>query len=80
MMEVKLNYEAVEEIFKSTLVEDYESLKKDIKTLKRKETLLPHQEIDLKSYKKTKKAYARVISYVFTHEEARAVLGKDFGK
>lgn len=79
-MQVQLNYEAIEEIFKSVLVEDYKRLKKDIKELKRCHKGEYNQVEDLKDMKRVKKAYVEVIRYAFHEVEAMSILGKDYEK
>jgi hypothetical protein len=71
---VKLGYQQRENIFKKMLLEDWDILSKDIRNYKRNELLPPHQKEDLKSWKKYRKGFKKVIKYYFPHDEATKII------
>ena len=76
-MKVNLNYEAVDGIFKSVLVDDWKSIKAELiemKALKKQVQLPPHRLEDYKHQKKLKKAYEALIRYYFWSGEAESII------
>ena len=64
MMKVELSNDAVDQIFRSVLVQDYKMLKEDIKRLKeKKDNLANYQKEDLKANKRYKKAMEIMLEY-----------------
>lgn len=64
MMKVELSSDAVDNIFRSILIQDYKSLKEDIKRLKdKKPDLQAYQKEDLKANKRYKKAMEVLLEY-----------------
>jgi predicted nucleotidyltransferase len=63
-MKVELSNDAVDQIFRSVLVQDYKMLKEDIKRLKeKKDNLANYQKEDLKANKRYKKAMEIMLEY-----------------
>lgn len=62
-MKVELGTEAVDEIFRSILVQDYLMLKSDIRNLKDSKDLPPYKKQDLKDNKKYLKAMKVLMQY-----------------
>ena len=64
MMKVELSSDAVDSIFRSVMIQDYKSLKDDIKRLKdKKPNLQEYQKEDLKANKRYKKAMEVLLEY-----------------
>lgn len=64
MMKVELSNDAVDNIFRSVMIQDYKSLKDDIKRLKdKKPNLQDYQKEDLKANKRYKKAMEVLLEY-----------------
>lgn len=62
-MKVELSNDAVDEIFRSILIQDYEALKSDIRRLESIDELAKYQKEDLKNNKKYVKAMKKLMSY-----------------
>lgn len=63
-MKVELSSDAVDSIFRDVLIQDYKSLKQDIKRLKdKKPNLQSYQKEDLKANKRYKKAMEILLEY-----------------
>ena len=63
-MKVELSSDAVDSIFRSVMIQDYKSLKDDIKRLKdKKPNLQEYQKEDLKANKRYKKAMEVLLEY-----------------
>lgn len=63
-MKVELSSDAVDSIFRDVLIQDYKSLKQDIKRLKdKKPNLQAYQKEDLKANKRYKKAMETMLEY-----------------
>jgi predicted nucleotidyltransferase len=63
-MKVELSSDAVDSIFRDVLIQDYKSLKEDIKRLKdKKPNLQAYQKEDLKANKRYKKAMEIMLEY-----------------
>lgn len=75
-MLINIKDETLDDMFRAVLVADWMRVKQEVKELKEKEHLLPHQQEDLAYSKKIKKAYERIIRYVYTHDEAEEIIGK----
>jgi hypothetical protein len=71
---VKLGYQQRENIFKKMLLEDWEFINKDIRSIKSSSCRTPAQEEDLKSWKSYKKAFKLLIKYYFPHDEATKII------
>ena len=76
LMLVEIDQQTLDDMFKKVLVEDWKSIKREIKDLKSREVLLDHHKEDLKYTKKNKKAYERLIRYTHTHDESEEILGR----
>lgn len=64
MMKVELSSDAVDSIFRDVLIQDYKSLRDDIRRLKdKKPNLQPYQKEDLKANKRYKKAMETMLEY-----------------
>ena len=63
MMKVELSNDAVDQIFRSVLIQDYKMLKEDIKRLKEVDELKPYQKDDLKANKRYKKSMEVLLEY-----------------
>jgi hypothetical protein len=75
-MLVELKQDALDDLYRKMIVEDWKLIKYEIKSLKGKENLPPHRQEDLDNIKKLKKAYERIIRYHYTREEALEIIGK----
>ena len=75
-MLIDIDPETLDDIVRKVLVEDWKRVRHEVRSLKNKETLLPHHEEDLKDMKKVKKAYETLIRYTHKHDEAFEILGK----
>ena len=76
---VELNDEAMDAIFRNILVEDYNSLCRDIKTLKKERKaigLKEYQVEDLSDNIRYRDAMKVLIGYYFAHNEAQEILKK----
>lgn len=73
-MKIDLNQEFCDQIFKQILVEDWETIKKEIKRLNKFENRINHLE-DIKYQKKIKKAYETIIRYTHSYDEANEIVG-----
>lgn len=63
-MKIELSSDAVDGIFRSGLIQDYKSLKEDIRRLKdKKPNLQAYQKEDLKANKRYKKAMEIMLEY-----------------
>jgi hypothetical protein len=63
-MKVELSNDAVDQIFRSVLVQDYKMLKEDIKRLKEnKDNLAPYQKEDLRANRRYKKSMEVLLEY-----------------
>lgn len=63
-MKVELSNDAVDNIFRSVMIQDYKMLKEDIKRLKdQKPNLKEYQKEDLKANKRYKKAMEVLLEY-----------------
>lgn len=63
MMKVELSSEAVDNIFRDVMIQDYKNLKSDIRNLKDSKDLKPYQKEDLKANKRYKKAMEIMLEY-----------------
>jgi stress response protein YsnF len=64
MMKIELSNDAVDNIFRSVMIQDYKMLKEDIKRLKdQKPNLKEYQKEDLKANKRYKKAMEVLLEY-----------------
>lgn len=64
MMKIELTSDAVDNIFRSVMIQDYKMLKKDIKRLKdQKPNLKEYQKEDLKANERYKKAMEILLEY-----------------
>ena len=76
---IELQADTLDAIFKQILVEDYRSLCRDIKVLKKE-----HKTVGLKTYQyedlidniRYRDAMKVAITYYFAHDEAREILSK----
>ena len=75
-MLVEIKEEALDDLYRKMIVEDWRLVKQEIKSLKKYENLPPHRQEDLKYSKKLKKAYERIIRYHYTRDEALEIIGK----
>ena len=78
---VELNDEAMDAIFRNILVEDYNSLCRDIKALKKERKtsgLKEYQIEDLADNIRYRDAMKVLIGYYFAHNEAQEILKKKF--
>ena len=76
---IELDTEAMDAIFRNILVEDYNSLCRDIKTLKKERKaigLKEYQVEDLSDNIRYRDAMKVLIGYYFAHEEAQEILKK----
>jgi hypothetical protein len=71
---VKLGYQQRENIFKKMLLEDWEMINKDIRSLKSKEYLTDLDKENLKSWKKYRKGFKTTIKYYFPFDEATKII------
>lgn len=62
-MKVELSNDAVDQIFRSVLIQDYKMLKEDIKRLKEVDELKSYQKDDLKANKRYKKSMEVLLEY-----------------
>lgn len=75
-MLVEIKEEALDDLYRKLIVEDWKLIKVEIRDLKRKENLIPCQKEDLVNLKKLRKAYEKVIRYHYTRDEALEIIGK----
>lgn len=75
-MLVEIKEEALDDLYRKMIVEDWSLIKVEIRDLKRKENLIPCQKEDLVNLKKLKKAYEKIIRYHYTRDEALEIIGK----
>lgn len=76
---IELDAEAMDAIFRSILVEDYNSLCRDIKALKKERKaigLKEYQVEDLSDNIRYRDAMKILIGYYFPHSEAQEILKK----
>ena len=76
---IELDTEAMDAIFRTILVEDYHSLCRDIKSLKKERKtigLKEYQIEDLSDNIRYRDAMKVLIGYYFAHEEAQTILKK----
>ena len=76
---IELDAEAMDTIFRNILVEDYNSLCRDIKSLKKERKyigLKEYQIEDLSDNIRYRDAMKVLIGYYFAHEEAQTILKK----
>jgi hypothetical protein len=62
-MKIEISTEAVDEIFRSILIQDYINLKSDIRRLKESPDLKDYQKEDLNDNKKYLKAMKKMMQY-----------------
>lgn len=62
-MKVELSNDAVDQIFRSVLIQDYKMLKEDIRRLKEVDELKSYQKEDLKANKRYKKSMEVLLEY-----------------
>ena len=77
-MKVEIDVEE-DTIFRKILLDDWEMVKSDIDRLKSQRKIRPLEEfetIDMKHFKKYRKAMEVLITYYFTHEESSKILAK----
>jgi hypothetical protein len=67
-MKVELNNDAVDAIFRSIFIEDYNMLKSDIQNLKDSGELPPHKQEDLKANKKYLSAMETLMTYYIGYD------------
>jgi hypothetical protein len=80
---IELQADTLDAIFKQILVEDYRSLCRDIKALKKERKtsgLKEYQIEDLSDNIRYRDALKIAITYYFAHDEAREILGKKHDK
>lgn len=80
---IELQADTLDAIFKQILVEDYHSLCRDIKALKKERKtsgLKEYQIEDLSDNIRYRDALKVAITYYFAHDEAREILGKKHDK
>lgn len=78
---IELQADTLDAIFKQILVEDYRSLCRDIKALKKERKasgLKEYQIEDLSDNIRYRDALKTAITYYFAHDEAREILGKKY--
>ena len=74
---IELETDALDAIFRQILVEDYHSLRREIKTLKKERKtngLEDYQMEDLSDCIRYRDALKIAITYYFSHEEARNII------
>lgn len=78
---IELQADTLDDIFKQILVEDYRSLCRDIKALKKERKtsgLKEYQIEDLSDNIRYRDALKTAITYYFAHDEAQVILGKHY--
>jgi pimeloyl-CoA synthetase len=80
---IEIETDTLDAIFRQIIVEDYRSLCRDIKALKKERKtngLMEYQIEDLSDNIRYRDALKIAITYYFAHDEAREILGKKHDK